>query len=1162
MDTPHRCSILPDWLGRCRLRLLLCLVLALVVECGGAENVEPALRSIQQYWNLTPQEKQQPHVFQIECDVSYYDANWRMLWVEEEGTAAFIACGEHPLPVQSGQRIRVRGTWAGNLTFDQAQIEVVGPAKVRAQSTRGKIGQPELFKDRLVEVEGLVDRQSVTGPGYLHLNLSCEGRAVYAWVRFDPIQPVPQWADRTIRGRGVYNAKLTPAGQLAMLEVMVASPEAVEVVSALAEDPRFERPATLIRALATTPADQLVRVVGWAKAQAPGRFLRVRDETGEVELITGQTRLCSLDEPVEVIGYPVVQGVERQLVGGLYRTTKTLRPPVFLTEAGTGKPLIQVAAQVLELTPEEAMHGHPVLISGVVTWSHPDAPFFFVQDASGGVCINRGQDTSKVRPPGRNVEVKGVTAMGDYAPVVVAEKTTKLGDEILPEARAVSLEYAQTGMEEAQWVELRGYLRSVDWEGGWRKLTLGTVAGDFTAYLPPAEDVASAKGAVVRLYGVCTAATNEQRQITGIKLWVPSASYVQVEEAAPKDLFGVPACPLASLGRFGSLKSLYRWIKVSGVVLHQVRGRYVYIHDEGESLQVLSRDTESLAPGDRIEAVGFLGRKGGRVVLREATYRKTGMAAEPVPQSLANPGMLELGRAGQLVRLEGRLLDRAWVGGELRLTLQAGSYLCEAILPTGSPDLADGWEPGSLLALTGVYEVEADEYGRPAKLQLSLRSANDVVVVQRPSRLTVRRVLAFTGVLACGTLLVFAWVVLLRRRVKRQTEQIRQQMARELQLEQELQRATRLESLGVLAGGLAHDFNNLLTVVMGNVSLAALDVPPESTVAGCLQEATKAMARARGLTQQLLTFAKGGAPILSEVALAEVVRSAAEFACHGARAQCRYDFANGLWLAQVDRDQVNQVVQNLVLNAVRAMPEGGEILLQLSNAEVAMAPGAILAPGRYSKLSVTDHGAGLAAEQLPSIFDPYFATMPNFSGIGLATVYSIVKKHQGHITVESKLGQGTTFHVWLPAAGGAGLPAQPTSAWKMEKCSGRVLLMDDEEPIRRLGQALCQRLGLDAMVVADGAEAVRVYAEALHAGHPYDVVILDLTVPDGMGGKEAVVQLREIDPRVRVIVSSGYSNDPVLAEYRAHGFVGMVSKPYDVADMAHTLQRVLAGELT
>jgi PAS domain S-box-containing protein len=385
-------------------------------------------------------------------------------------------------------------------------------------------------------------------------------------------------------------------------------------------------------------------------------------------------------------------------------------------------------------------------------------------------------------------------------------------------------------------------------------------------------------------------------------------------------------------------------------------------------------------------------------------------------------------------------------------------------------------------------------------------------------------------------------------------------VAERSRLEAEMVRNSKLESLGVLAGGIAHDFNNLLTVILGNVTLAQLDGSLAKTAGRWLKDAELASVRARELTRQLLTFAKGGDPVRTAVRLAEVVREAADFALHGSRVRCEFTLSSDMWSADVDKGQIGQVVQNLVINAVQAMPDGGVVRITLVNQSHLGDAVRAIKPGPYLRLEIVDEGSGIRPEHLTRIFDPYFTTKTTGSGLGLAMVYSIVKKHDGHIEVDSEVGRGTTFRILLPALPSAAPLAAAAPEERTVSLSGRVLFMDDQESICRMATALLERIGFSVTAVRDGTEVLREYTAAREAGQPYDVVLMDLTVPGGMGGREAMETLRRLDPSVRAVVSSGYSSDPVLANHRAYGFRGRVAKPYRASDLAKALREVLAEE--
>ncbi|OQX12436.1 MAG: hypothetical protein BWK76_17670 [Desulfobulbaceae bacterium A2] len=373
-------------------------------------------------------------------------------------------------------------------------------------------------------------------------------------------------------------------------------------------------------------------------------------------------------------------------------------------------------------------------------------------------------------------------------------------------------------------------------------------------------------------------------------------------------------------------------------------------------------------------------------------------------------------------------------------------------------------------------------------------------------------------------------------------------------MEEEQIRRQKLESVGALAGGIAHDFNNLLTGILGNINLADdPDLAPDERHE-LLAEAEKGASRATALTRQLLTFARGGAPVRKLLDLSGLIEESANLMRRGSPVVCRFQLPADLWPVSADRGQIGQVVENLVLNAIQAMPEGGELLINARNRIVAADEVPGLPAGRYVLTQVKDLGVGIAADDLERIFDPYFTTKAQGNGLGLATCYAIVRKHEGALTVRSSIGQGSTFCIFLPAApeGGsvevAGEEAAPGSVAGI-----RVLVLDDEEMVRRVAASMLQRLGCGVDGVATGEEALTLYRERLEAGAPYDLVIMDLTIPGAMGGQEAISRLRAMDPGARAIVSSGYATHPVMAEYRQHGFCAVMGKPYRLEEMRRAL---------
>ncbi|MEA3240902.1 MAG: ATP-binding protein, partial [Pseudomonadota bacterium] len=360
----------------------------------------------------------------------------------------------------------------------------------------------------------------------------------------------------------------------------------------------------------------------------------------------------------------------------------------------------------------------------------------------------------------------------------------------------------------------------------------------------------------------------------------------------------------------------------------------------------------------------------------------------------------------------------------------------------------------------------------------------------------------------------------------------------------------KLESVGLLAGGIAHDFNNLLTGLFGNLEMAGMFLPADHKARKFLESAGQSMENATNLTKQLLTFAKGGDPIKETLSIGEVIAETARFSLRGGKAGLQTSIAPDLWLVEADKGQLSQVISNLVINAQQAMPTGGTITITAGNIKTAA--------GRRIQITVRDEGVGIAPEHLSTVFDPYFSTKQQGSGLGLASAYSIISKHGGTITVDSKLNQGTTFTIRLPAADKAAetIPEKPIAEINSEPvAAARILVLDDEEVVREVLGAMLEELGHQVDYAAHGREAVEKYRQAWENNSPFDLVITDLTIPGGMGGEETAREILAIDPRAKIIVSSGYATDPVMAHYEKYGFQGRVAKPYRFAKLREVIKK-------
>jgi PAS domain S-box-containing protein len=375
-------------------------------------------------------------------------------------------------------------------------------------------------------------------------------------------------------------------------------------------------------------------------------------------------------------------------------------------------------------------------------------------------------------------------------------------------------------------------------------------------------------------------------------------------------------------------------------------------------------------------------------------------------------------------------------------------------------------------------------------------------------------------------------------------------------LEQERLRTAKLESIGTLAGGIAHDFNNFLTGIMGNIGLAKTMVQPTEELFEMLDEAEQASMRARDLTRQLLTFSRGGQPVKKLVDVTDLIQESASFSLRGSNAKLSLSLPGNLWAVEADEGQISQVINNLVINADEAMPTGGILSIKAENVVLKGNVGLSLPNGNYLHISVKDTGIGMSQENLQRIFEPYFTTKQRGSGLGLTSTYSIIKNHGGQIFAESIINQGSTFHIYLPASKKTLKGRQNLATDMPVQAGGKVLIMDDEDIIRKMLKNMLTLAGYQVEVSSDGREALVKYVDAKKAGDGFDAVIMDLTIPGGMGGQEAVKKLLEIDPGATVIVSSGYATDPIMSEFKKYGFKAVIAKPYSVKQLQDTLSEV------
>ncbi len=741
---------------------------------------EQIITDILDFWGHTGLAHTTPQRVQLTLDIDHYDPEWKIAWARAGGKSYYVATGDKPWPIRAGDRILADGlmTPSEGLSLANCAITVVGQnASPTPLETAGQVSNAGFLQNQIVNIEGYVQRQTGNDATHHTLELISEGILVSVRIYSPGGGTVPSFLDTRVRATGIYVGRTSALGELIQIELWVTGASNVKILSRNADDPRFALATTEIERLPFLSTETPVKIAGTVHSNELGQSISLRDSTGQVKVLTTQTRPVRIGEAVEAVGFPSVRGNEWTLRDGLFRP----RASSIVLADSNDRFLLRLSEQILDLRPEDAARSSPAKLTGVVTWAHSTSRYIYLQDTSGGIRIELPPGEPATRDILFNlVEVYGVTHAGSFAPEIRADKIQRLGQTAVPVARSISLEQAMAGSEAGQWVEMRGYLRDVVHDAGWTRLTLIGAAGEFTVQLPRSSELETLAGSNVRVTGVCVVDANDRRELTGVYLLSPGNESVQIEEPAAADPFAVPLRTIASLRQYSPLQSFNRRIRIRGEVVHHVPGRYVYIQDGASGLLALSRGKAPLALGDRVELTGLSGREGNRLVLREAMYRRIGDGTKLTPLEIAASRNADETLDGRLVRIAGRLLESSRRGPDLHILMQADQGVFEARLDNV---LIDVPQDGAELRLTGVYQVELDEYRQPRGFHILLRSENDLEVLKSPSWWTARRALYAASILFACVLGIIGWVTILRRRVKQQTAQLRDQLEKEALLE-------------------------------------------------------------------------------------------------------------------------------------------------------------------------------------------------------------------------------------------------------------------------------------------------------------------------------------------------------------------------------------------
>ncbi len=845
--------------------MILCPVLGCAGTVFGQERssrdalAEPILTNIMQIWEVPVQERDLPRRMRTEVTIYYHDPEWNVAWGEWNGIPTFLPLAGLKQRLTPGQRVLLDGVIlprAERFIWDRTQINVTGEnVELEPKPVVRLDKNPQQLKAKLILAEGLVDARTEVDPTHVSLNFLAGdvGALVYVLCTTNGPRPSCKPGD-IVRIKCVYAPEFDRESKLNNLVLWVASPEDVQVIGSLSTDPRFDIPlATSAQIHPYGPTNVPVRVEGEVRRYQPGKWVTIWDATGQITVATRQTYPLRAGDRIEAIGYPYVAGVEKCLRAGLFRpkmlvTGPDLAPPVISNSIP-----IRLAEQIRYLTHEEADQHLPVELRGVVTWWHPQTGFAYVQDSSGGI---RVMSPNWIDPdcwnPGTIVVVRGETCAGDFAPVVTNATVTRDGWWNIEGGQEISLEQALTGADDGRWVEMAGYVRSVTNVGSLARLHLTTSTGEFDAWTPAVESLEWLRGSIVRLRGVCAAIANKRRQLTGVQLWCPGPHWISIDVPAPEDPFAVPKRAIGDLRRFNMESAPHKRVRTTGTVTLHVPGQHLYIQDADESLFALSAQCEQLQPGDQIDIVGFPGNQGRRFLLREAVYRRIGHSSEPKPLNLPQNELLSPELEGLLVRAEGVLVNLVETDSETQLLVQTDETVFKANLDTRAARVDQRLQRlprGARLAVTGVYEVQSDEYGNPRGFALRLRSPADVVLLKPPPWWTADRLRRLS--LTAGAMLVVAlgWAATITRknwhlkqaraalqaankeleqRVRERTRELEDEVAAKERAYQQLEEAqqslmlaSRQAGMAEVATSVLHNVGNVLNSV--NVSIALLN---------------------------------------------------------------------------------------------------------------------------------------------------------------------------------------------------------------------------------------------------------------------------------------------------------------------------------------------------
>ena len=966
------------------------------------------LSSINQIWDVTGGAAQHPQRIRTDALIYYFDANWSVVFGESRGRRTFIPISDCPTSLKPGQHIAMDGMVipaSQRFLWDQTKIQVLAedalPGAVEVSDLNLQATNLDL---RLISIPALIEHIELPDPRHVRMDVLSGTTPGGVFILTTTNVPLPFKEGDFVRLTGVFAPKFNRNGDLIESILWVARREDVLVTGKLGAEPPFDRPVTAIEKIldGSLPENEMIRVVGTVRSHEPGKWVTLWGDTGQVSVQSAQTRPVQFGDRVEAVGFPYVAGVQACLRNALYHVLDKTAPT---NPAAIPPPeLIRLAAQIQHLGAKAVARQPAVNLRAVLLWSHPDTPFVYVQDASGGIRVMNPTWPETNVQPGAIVTIRGNVAAGDYVPVVTNAVIRRAGWRGFDPPQPVSLDQAMTGVDDGSWIELRGFVRNVTQAGGLTHLELTTSRGEFQAWTPTFPAADSLPNSIVRVAGVCSVIANDRRQLSSIQLWVPDPFFIKIEQPGTTNLFAANLRSLGDLRRFGFQNELNERVRTIGTVVLQQPGRYLYLQNNRDTAFALSRQADRLQPGDRVEVIGFPGHEHGKFLLREAVFRRLGGGGSPVPLSLPVDSTVNVDLDGVLAQAEGILLNVVQKEDHVRLLIRNDNLTFEAGMESVEPAAARQFRDlplGCRLALTGVYEVQNDEYDRPNSFLLQLRTWDDIRILARPPWWTLPRLLTLLAV----TIVIFVISLVWGIHSSRKNRLLRQAQT-------ELQTAN--HELEAFSYSVSHDLRAPLRAIDGFSRIVLEDYKDKLDDEGkdSLTRVRAASQRMGQLIDDLLQLSRLTRSEMhrTPVDLSALARAVAD-PLQKTEPERRVEFVIAPRLvAEADAGLMRVVLENLLGNAWKFTGKQAAAKIEFGRTTHRGVPA----------FFVRDNGVGFDVTYADKLFGA-FQRLHNTTdfpgtGIGLATVQRIIHRHGGRVWAEGEVNRGATFYFSLPPA--------------------------------------------------------------------------------------------------------------------------------------------------